>query len=363
MIEEQEVHSRQFTGWWIPRHVVELLEQKILNAKEVLLLAQISGLSKSNEGCHASVSYLGQLLDTKETQTREMISHLLSLKLIRVVKFDGRRRWLEPWYDRPCQERTEVSGDQGNGIPETRATESRWAPQRNPVANSNSVIVIENMPVPNGTGSSVPSSPLKVAVPSSNGHSTKKDDTSLNSEFDKTAGDHLFKTLTENGSVLTKPRPPKRPVRPETLSKEISRLRLSGRTTEEEIKSVLVWYRKAYKDSFTPQFYKVRDIYDFWDKLKSAKARWDWNHNEEESDEASDTSYKEEFQSRKICANVRDYFKKKGITIVSTAAIKEALTQLGLDSKSISLGDYNAYGSYLNMIASWSNNAVKEEEE
>ncbi len=99
-MNENESHEKQFKGWFIPVHVVELFESKIINAKELILLATIDGLSRLGQGCFASNKYLGDKVGISESRSRAMISHMKELKLIQQIKFDGRHRWLETYWSK-----------------------------------------------------------------------------------------------------------------------------------------------------------------------------------------------------------------------------------------------------------------------
>jgi len=95
-----ESHEKQFTGWWIPSHVVSLLEEGKLNAKEVILLAMIDSYSVHGKGCFASNESLGKEIRVGADRVGRMVSKLKALCLIEQTGFDGRRRTLISYWSK-----------------------------------------------------------------------------------------------------------------------------------------------------------------------------------------------------------------------------------------------------------------------
>lgn len=77
--------KRQFTGVWIPRHIVE---DNRLNWTERALYAEISCYDE----CFASNAFFAKRLDVSEKRISTMLSHLIELGYIIWVSFDGRKR-------------------------------------------------------------------------------------------------------------------------------------------------------------------------------------------------------------------------------------------------------------------------------
>lgn len=117
-----EHHDKQFKGWWIPAHVVQLFEEGQVNIKEVILLAIIDSLSKLKEGCFASNAYLGKQVKVGPDRVRHMIARLKGLKLLRQASFNGRKRVLETyWSSLPAEE---IAGQTGQKQPGGQAKSS-----------------------------------------------------------------------------------------------------------------------------------------------------------------------------------------------------------------------------------------------
>lgn len=84
-----------FRGIWLSEEVLEHFWSGHINAREVMLLATIEAFSRREMGCVASNSYLAKCLQiTDVTTISKMISKLRTLKLVRQISFDGRRREL-----------------------------------------------------------------------------------------------------------------------------------------------------------------------------------------------------------------------------------------------------------------------------
>lgn len=98
------MYDNQFTGWWIPADIVEMFQEGEISARELLLLATIDGLVKHGKrglGCFASNETLAKMMHLKNPITvANMIVRLKRMGLLRLVKFDGRRRYLETKWSR-----------------------------------------------------------------------------------------------------------------------------------------------------------------------------------------------------------------------------------------------------------------------
>lgn len=89
-INEQQ---RDFEGIWIPKNVY--LDDR-LNALDKIILVEINSLDTSEElGCYASNEYLAKFCQCTETKISTSIKKLIDLGYIKVIKFDGRKRYLK----------------------------------------------------------------------------------------------------------------------------------------------------------------------------------------------------------------------------------------------------------------------------
>lgn len=84
--------ERIVKGIWIP---IEIWQDKSLSWNEKILLMEIDSFTAKDRECHISNEYIAELLGVTDRCARKYLSHLLELGLIRVVKFDGRKRYVE----------------------------------------------------------------------------------------------------------------------------------------------------------------------------------------------------------------------------------------------------------------------------
>ena len=78
---------------------MEMFWQRKINAREAMLLATIDSLV-GRVGCYASNNYLGKLTGVGPKHIAYMIGTLRGLNLVRVVNFDGRKRYLDTKWHR-----------------------------------------------------------------------------------------------------------------------------------------------------------------------------------------------------------------------------------------------------------------------
>ena len=84
--------ERIVKGIWIP---IEIWQDKSLSWNENILLMEIDSFTAKDRECYISNEYIAELLGVTDRCARKYLSHLLQLGLIRVVKFDGRKRYVE----------------------------------------------------------------------------------------------------------------------------------------------------------------------------------------------------------------------------------------------------------------------------
>lgn len=86
-------YPRDFKGIWIPK---EIWLDDDLNATDKIIFAEIDSLDvEDSEGCYASNEYLSNFCKCSITKVSTSISKLIGLGYVRVVKSDGRKRWLK----------------------------------------------------------------------------------------------------------------------------------------------------------------------------------------------------------------------------------------------------------------------------
>lgn len=68
---------------------------KDLSWNEKILLIEIDSFTSKDRECYISNEYIAELLGVSVSWASKCLSHLLDLGLVRVVKFDGRKRYVE----------------------------------------------------------------------------------------------------------------------------------------------------------------------------------------------------------------------------------------------------------------------------
>lgn len=84
--------ERIIKGIWIP---IEIWQDKSLSWNEKILLMEIDSFTSKGHDCYISNEYIADLLGVTERSASRLLSHLLESGLIRMVKFDGRKRYVE----------------------------------------------------------------------------------------------------------------------------------------------------------------------------------------------------------------------------------------------------------------------------
>lgn len=84
--------ERIVKGIWIP---IEIWEAEDLSWNEKILLMEIDSFTKRGRDCFISNEHIGELLGVAPRTARQYLSHLIDLELVKLVKFDGRARYVE----------------------------------------------------------------------------------------------------------------------------------------------------------------------------------------------------------------------------------------------------------------------------
>ena len=84
--------ERIVKGIWIP---IEIWQNGSLSWNEKILLMEIDSFTAKDRECYISNEYIAELLGVSVSWASKCLSHLLELGLVRVVKFDGRKRYVE----------------------------------------------------------------------------------------------------------------------------------------------------------------------------------------------------------------------------------------------------------------------------
>ena len=107
--------ERIIKGIWIP---IEIWQDRSLSWNEKILLMEIDSFTSKGHDCYISNEYIADLLGVTERSASRLLSHLLESGLIRVVKFDGRKRYVESTISFQA-EWTQMSMQGGQSVPHT----------------------------------------------------------------------------------------------------------------------------------------------------------------------------------------------------------------------------------------------------
>ena len=107
--------ERIVKGIWIP---MDLWKDTGLNWNEKILLMEIDSFTSAGKDCYISNEYIAEFLNVSVRWARKYMSHLIDAGYVKVVRFDGRKRYVEA--ERKFQaERSECSGQGGAIAPHT----------------------------------------------------------------------------------------------------------------------------------------------------------------------------------------------------------------------------------------------------
>lgn len=116
--------ERIVKGIWVP---IEIWQDADLCWNEKVLLMEIDSFTSRGKECYISNEYICDLLGVGERTARAYVSHLIERDLVRLVKFDGRVRYLESnlpsLQGRPADncraDRQKIAGQSGKKLPDT----------------------------------------------------------------------------------------------------------------------------------------------------------------------------------------------------------------------------------------------------
>jgi len=220
----------KFRGIWIPATVWFMFLNKEIGATELHLLATIDSLVTPEKGCYASNKYLGEILGVRPDYIARLISKLKHKDLIKQVKFDGRRRYLETVWSRVELDRLSSSELEDN------------PPPPSPLGK------VKNKAHPAGGF----------------GFEPEEEETTHHAPFDKAAALQLQTTLPPNKQ---KQRLPK------TWPNHFRLLRTADNIPKEMIEAALDWYCENYRDQWTPKCYTAKIFRDKFDRVVAAMKR------------------------------------------------------------------------------------------
>lgn len=84
--------ERKVKGIWIP---IEVWQDSRLCWNEKVLLMEIDSFTGRGEPCVFSNEYIAEMLGASLRSSARYLAHLIELGYVKVVKFDGRKRWVE----------------------------------------------------------------------------------------------------------------------------------------------------------------------------------------------------------------------------------------------------------------------------
>ena len=84
--------ERIVKGIWIP---IEIWEAEDLSWNEKFVLMEIDSYTQKGKECYISNRYIADRLGVSERTAREYLSHLIDAGYVKLVKFDGRTRYVE----------------------------------------------------------------------------------------------------------------------------------------------------------------------------------------------------------------------------------------------------------------------------
>jgi hypothetical protein len=225
--------TQQFRGVWIPADVWNLFLRKEINATELHLLAMVDSLVTDDRGCYASNSYLADILGLRSDYVSRLIGSLKRKKLIKQIKFDGRRRYLETMWSRVDLDRQSLAALDVAPMPTPPTGEV------NKKANTGS-----------GFGFVV---------------EEQEQETPKWIEFDLTCANKLWETVP--------PRKRKRRSLPKTWPEQFRLLRTADEIQQDEIERVLDWYCTNWKDQWTPKCHSAKAFRSKFDRVDAAIQR------------------------------------------------------------------------------------------
>ena len=84
--------ERLIKGIWIP---IEIWQDKSLSWNEKILLMEIDSFTSKGHECYISNEYIAELLGISMSWASKCLSHLMEIGYVKMVRFDGRKRYVE----------------------------------------------------------------------------------------------------------------------------------------------------------------------------------------------------------------------------------------------------------------------------
>lgn len=84
--------ERLIKGIWIP---IEIWQDKSLSWNEKILLMEIDSFTSKGHECYISNEYIAELLGVSISWASKCLSHLMEIGYVKMVRFDGRKRYVE----------------------------------------------------------------------------------------------------------------------------------------------------------------------------------------------------------------------------------------------------------------------------
>ena len=107
--------ERIVKGIWIP---LEIWQDSTLSWNEKILLMEIDSFTSQGKECYISNEFIADLLGVSERSARLYLSNLIDSGLVKVVRYDGRKRYIESAIN--CQaEWQNLAGQSGKNLPHT----------------------------------------------------------------------------------------------------------------------------------------------------------------------------------------------------------------------------------------------------
>lgn len=238
---------KRFTGWFIPRDVVELYIADKLTQTEVFLLAMIDCLV-GERGCYASNEYLAKQLRMKEDTVSKAVSRLIKMELLEQVAFNGRQRILVAcWSEKAHQTRIRILARLGSRSDAESDENQRVVPM-----NRDSI------------DKKITDAP-KARVGESGGGG-----------FFGEAKQFTFpeKAAKRLEGIVRAARKHSPTANTKNWPKEFEQLMKDG-VDKDRIKTAVDWYADAIGQEFVPQIYSAKAFRTKFDALESAMARKD----------------------------------------------------------------------------------------
>lgn len=113
--------DRIVKGIWIP---IEIWQNESLSWNEKILLMEIDSFTAKGQECYISNEYIAEFLGVTDRCARKYLSHLIESGAVRVVKFDGRKRYVESTISFRA-EWNDCSGQSGTSVPYTNNIDNK----------------------------------------------------------------------------------------------------------------------------------------------------------------------------------------------------------------------------------------------